>query len=146
MLTDDPKKRGILVVDDERGPRESLRAILRARQYANLLFAGNGVEALEQLANAGSTVYLILLDMRMPIMDGMTFLRHLVERADGCPVGIVAMTGFPTAAGRDEFFGTETNCVRPLDYLAKPCEITDIFDGVAKSLDTIHALRTVAPG
>jgi len=139
---EDPKLRGILVVDDDPGPRASLRFVLQSRQYSNLHFATDGVEALEKVETLGSSVYVILLDMRMPRMDGLTFLKRLGEQENGHPVGVIAMTGYPTPSGRQEVFNMETKRVRPFDYLAKPYEMNVVLDGVAKSLDDIHRIRS----
>lgn len=139
---DDPKSRGILVVDDDPGPRVTLKYVLQSKQYSNLHFATDGVDALEKLEVLGSSVHVILLDMRMPRMDGLTFLKRLGEQDDGHPVGVIVMTGYPTPSGRQEVFKMETKRVRPLDYLAKPFEMNVVLDGVAKSLDAIHQMRS----
>lgn len=67
----------ILVVDDEPLGRQTLEALLMTQGY-QLLFAGNGVEALAQAASIRPD--LILLDVMMPEMDGFTVCRRL--RAD----------------------------------------------------------------
>ena len=61
----------ILVVDDDRDIRESLRELLAEAGYA-VAVAENGRVALERL-RAGLRPGVILLDLMMPIMDGMTF-------------------------------------------------------------------------
>nr|WP_232014609.1 response regulator [Cereibacter sphaeroides] len=61
--------------------------------------AANGQEALDKLA-AQPNVDLILLDIEMPVMDGMEFLRHakLKTRAKICMLSSVAVSGSPHAA------------------------------------------------
>jgi len=142
-LIADPKQRGILIVEDELGPREAMRYMLKSRSYQNVHFAQNGREALEQLSALGSAVYLILLDMRMPVMDGMTFLRHLA--GDCCyPVGVIAATGFPSSDGKREFLEAAMPNILALDYISKPFDLTGILDSVANSLDRIHVQREAA--
>jgi len=139
-LIADPKQRGILIVEDEYGPREAMRYVLKSRSYANTHFAENGQEALAKLAALGSQIYLILLDIRMPVMDGMTFLKHLAQE-DRVPVGVIAATGFPTPDGEQEFRKTGSPNVIPLDYVSKPFELTAMLDSVSRSLDRIHTQR-----
>lgn len=64
----DPKK--ILVVEDDDSTREALSQILEMQGYLTLS-ASNGREALETLHHSPD---LILLDLRMPVMDGRKFL------------------------------------------------------------------------
>ena len=138
---DDPKQRGVLVVDDDPGPRAFMQLILKTRQYTNVHFAVDGMDALDKVETLGASVYVILLDMRMPRMDGMAFLKHLGEREEGPPVGVIVMTGFPTPEGREAVFEMETRRVRPFDYLSKPFEMSAVLDGVSKSMEAIHRLR-----
>ena len=139
-LITDPKQRGILIVEDDWGPREAMRYLLKSRSYANVHFAQNGQEALEKLNTLGSVVYLILLDIRMPVMDGMTFIRRF---AGACrhPVGVIAATGFPTPDGKREFLELDSQNVIPLDYVSKPFELSEMLDSVFRSLDRIHTQR-----
>ena len=142
-LIEDPKQRGILIVEDDWGPREAMRYLLKSRSYVNVHFARNGQEAIEKLGALGATVYLILLDIRMPVMDGMTFLRRIAGNC-GHPVGVIAATGFPTADGKREFLEIDSRNVIPLDYVSKPFELTDMLDSVLRSLDRIHSQREAA--
>ena len=73
-MTDRPVKT-VLIVEDEQILRDAYRKILSQEGFA-VLDAANGIEALECLRHA--TPDLILLDMLMPHMDGLTFL----EQAD----------------------------------------------------------------
>ncbi|MEO1923217.1 MAG: response regulator [Nautiliaceae bacterium] len=61
----------ILIVDDDSINRKLLKAILTKGGY-QVIEANNGAEALEKLT---PNVSLILLDLMMPVMDGLTFLR-----------------------------------------------------------------------
>ena len=76
-------------------------------------------------------------------MDGMTFLKHLVQD-NRVPVGVIAATGFPTPAGEQEFRKTGSPNVIPLDYVSKPFELTAMLDSVSRSLDRIHTQREAA--
>ena len=64
----------ILVVDDTAIIRDPLAAILKLAGHATLI-AGNGQEALGIIE--GNQVDLVLLDLAMPVMDGLNFLDRL---------------------------------------------------------------------
>jgi len=87
-----------LIVDDDPATKALISAILR-RANICVVPASNGAEALSLLADVRPEV--IVLDMRMPVMDGPTFLRELRARSDATPVVIVSSAN--AAAVRDEF-------------------------------------------
>ena len=142
-LIADPKRRGILIVEDDLGPRESLHYLLRSCSYVNVHCAQDGQDAITQLASLGPAVYLILLDLRMPVMNGITFLHHL---AGDCPhpVGVIAATALPTEDGKQQFMEACSTNLIPLDYIGKPFDLTDLLELVARSLDRIHTQRVAA--
>ena len=69
-----PSAPTILVVEDDLELRQVVCDILQQAGYVTVT-AGNGREALDQLISGGLTPALILLDLRMPIMDGWEFAR-----------------------------------------------------------------------
>jgi EAL domain-containing protein (putative c-di-GMP-specific phosphodiesterase class I) len=68
----------ILVLDDESFMLKLLSRILSNLGYTAVTLCDSGGAALERIAETGSN--LILLDLNMPEMDGIEFVRHLVER------------------------------------------------------------------
>jgi CheY-like chemotaxis protein len=87
----------VLVVDDDPAIREAVRDVLEAAGM-RVATARDGAEALERvLAEPPS---LVLLDMRMPVMDGWHFSRALRERGLALPV--VVMTAAADARRRAE--------------------------------------------
>jgi CheY-like chemotaxis protein len=78
----------ILVVDDDEDARQVLAGHLE-EEPCELRFAGNGQEALRTIDTY--TPDLVLLDLMMPVMDGMTFLNHIrtMPRFQFLPVVIV---------------------------------------------------------
>ena len=67
----------VLVVDDELGPRESLRMLLKPMYQIQT--AENGRTALDLLRRFQPDV--VIMDIKMPEMDGLELLRH-VKRTD----------------------------------------------------------------
>jgi len=70
-MTDQQAPETILIVDDERGPRESLRMILSPNY--RVVQAGSGAEALECIRR--ERVDLITIDLNMPGMHGQELMR-----------------------------------------------------------------------
>ncbi|HOV65046.1 MAG TPA: response regulator [Spirochaetia bacterium] len=79
----------VLVVDDSRAIRQSIRFILEQNGY-EILEGSDGVEGLEKLASA--RVDLIITDVNMPNMDGITFIKKVREKADLRFVPILVLT------------------------------------------------------
>jgi CheY-like chemotaxis protein len=70
----------ILVVEDEKESRDTLRELLELEGYA-VETAVNGREALDTLRAAGDKICIMLLDLFMPVMDGWQVIDQL--KADG---------------------------------------------------------------
>ena len=68
----------VLVVEDEKGIRESLKLFLKSHNY-EFVEAENGEEALKKLS---PEIHLAIVDIMMPVMDGMTFVSRLRESYD----------------------------------------------------------------
>jgi adenylate cyclase len=126
----------ILVVDDE----PDLEALILQKfrhQIQNgtvrFLFAREGVEALATLkANGG--IDLVLTDINMPKMDGLTLLQKLQESEERVSTIIVSaygdMVNIRTAMNRGAF-----------DFLTKPIDFTDLETTIAKTVRHVQALR-----
>src|SRR3989475_848080 len=100
----------ILVVDDEESIQMLLREALTTGGY-HVTCVGSGVKALE--AMRGHLFDAALVDIRMPEMDGLTFLRE-VKRQDES-IEVVIMTGYPTVSTAVEALKEGAS-----DYLPKP--------------------------
>jgi EAL domain-containing protein (putative c-di-GMP-specific phosphodiesterase class I)/FixJ family two-component response regulator len=70
----------ILVLDDESFMLKLLGRILLNLGFTSVIFCDSGRSALEQITDANVRPNLILLDLNMPEMDGIEFVRHLVDR------------------------------------------------------------------
>jgi len=106
----------VLVVDDEESARVALSKILTHDGY-DVSAAGNGVEALEFLRNRD--VDLIITDINMPEMNGLTFLREL-NRIH--PQSNVVML---TAYGEVESYLEAMN-LGAFEYINKPVNYEDL--------------------
>ncbi|MFE3763431.1 response regulator transcription factor [Streptomyces sp. NPDC059104] len=107
----------ILVVDDEPAVREALRRSLAFEGYGTRT-AVDGLDALDQAATYAPD--LIVLDIQMPRMDGLTAARRL--RASGSVTPILMLTARDTVG--DRVTGLDAGAD---DYLVKPFELDELF-------------------
>ena len=114
----------ILVVDDEAPVREVLTEYFSTEGYA-VEAAGSGVEALT--AVRGGRADLVLLDVRMPGLDGVQVLRRIRELDDRVPVIMVT-------ANEDVGLAKETLKLGAFDYVAKPFDFDYLDRAVAAGL------------
>jgi len=85
--TDDSSRPRVLVVDDEESIRDSLRMILEYENY-RVEEAENGSAALASIAESSPDA--VLLDVKMPEMDGLAVLKALNERGYEMPVLVIS--------------------------------------------------------
>jgi two-component system, NtrC family, response regulator PilR len=109
-------KARILIVDDEESPRESLRFILKDRY--DLTLAENGMVGLEALRKNGP-FDVVLLDMKMPQMDGLEVLSKILQFAPTMPVVMVTAITEAKPAVQAMKMGAS-------DYLNKPFDVDEI--------------------
>jgi len=110
----------ILVVDDEPDVAELFRLRFRreARQGTYVLhFAGSGEEALDQLAgDITPELIVILSDINMPGMDGLTLLQEVKRRRPGLPVMMVTAYGDDERRRRASEYGATDFITKPVDF------------------------------
>lgn len=127
----------ILVVDDEPDLQELIRQKFRNKIKANeyeFHFAGNGAEALEKISNDG-TIDLILTDINMPVMDGLTLLSKINDLNNKLLKSIIVsaygdMENIRTAMNRGAY-----------DFITKPIDLKDLEITIEKSLREIELYK-----
>ncbi|CAM5393356.1 response regulator transcription factor [Streptomyces tanashiensis] len=107
----------ILIVDDEPAVREALRRSLAFEGYATR-DAVDGLDALAAMESYAPD--LVVLDVQMPRMDGLTAARRI--RAAGSTVPILMLTARDTVG--DRVTGLDAGAD---DYLVKPFELDELF-------------------
>jgi len=97
-------KSTILVVEDEKESRDSLREILEFEGY-KVETAVNGLEALETLNASGDSICIVLLDLFMPVMDGWQVIDQLRAqgRLDATQIVIITSAPYRAPAGMPVF-------------------------------------------
>jgi DNA-binding response OmpR family regulator len=103
----------VLVVDDEPDARELLTEFLTAKGY-EVVAASNGEEALRKVKE--DRPHLILLDIRMPKMDGLETLRRVREIDH--EVGVIMVTSV-----HEEETGRQALELGAFDYITKPLDL-----------------------
>jgi phosphoserine phosphatase RsbU/P len=129
----------ILVVDDEPDLQELIKQKFRNKIKANeyeFHFAVNGVEALEKISSDG-TIDLILTDINMPVMDGLTLLSKINELNNKLLRSVIVsaygdMENIRTAMNRGAY-----------DFITKPIDLKDLEITIEKSLKEIKLYKEV---
>jgi DNA-binding NtrC family response regulator len=128
-----PKSEGVrvLVVDDDDTFRQVMSAELSRRRYT-VTSAATGQEALDQ-AKTGE-IDVVLLDMRLPHMDGIEVLKRFREQ--GVAAGVIVLTGHGT-------IDTAIQAVRlgAYDYLEKPCPIDKVEMTIHKTFEHLQLME-----
>ncbi|MBT1072694.1 response regulator [Pelotalea chapellei] len=116
------QKKHILIVDDEENARNGLAKLLSREGY-EISTAANGHEALNYLRSR--EVELIITDINMPEMNGITFLRELNRTH---PASNVIMV---TAYGEVESYIEAMN-LGAFEYVNKPVKVEELIKIIAK--------------
>jgi PAS domain S-box-containing protein len=124
----------VLVVDDEEGPREAIRMILKPRYQ--VFTAGSGDEVLAVLA--GLRPDIIFMDVKMPRMDGVQLLERVKAVDPGVEVVMITAYASLDTVQRAMRFGA-------LDYLVKPFAPRELQDAAERAL-VRRRQRTAGPG
>ena len=114
--------RTVLVVEDDDSLQEVLEMALESEGY-HVVASRDGLEALDQLDRRLPA--LILLDLKMPRMDGPAFADVLQARGLRPAVPLLVLTGDSRARAASARLGAE-------GYLPKPFDLLDLLDEVAR--------------
>ena len=129
----------ILVVDDEPDLQDLIRQKFRTKIKTNeyeFHFAENGSEALEKISSNGR-IDLVLTDINMPVMDGLTLLLKISELNNKLLRSVIVsaygdMENIRTAMNRGAF-----------DFITKPIDLNDLEITIEKSLKEIEEYKHV---
>jgi len=116
----------ILIVEDNEANRLLAGAVLEREGY-RVEMAGNAEEALQKLASGSPD--LILMDVQMPGMDGLTLTRRLKGEARTADIPVVALTALAMMGDRERTL--EAGCS---GYISKPINTRTFAAEVSKFL------------
>jgi len=129
------KQKTILIVEDEKSLREAIADILRLKNFLPLE-AKNGKEGVDMALEKHPD--LILLDLIMPEMDGMTALKKIREDAWGEKVPVVILTNL---SATNEQLVEDMITHKPMHYLIKSdWKLHNVVEKIEKILETQDVL------
>ncbi len=117
----------ILAVDDSTSVRKMVESALRYKGYA-VVAAADGVEALEALER--EQFNLVVMDINMPRMDGLSLLKTIRERPEWAGLPILMLTTEGQETDRDRALAMGAT-----DYMVKPFKPTQLLERVAALLE-----------
>jgi two-component system, NtrC family, response regulator AtoC len=121
-----PEKKQVLIVDDEPNLRKILAAQLSRDGY-DVMTAEDGEQGLQMLRD--HHIDLVVTDLKMPKVDGMTLLREALREDPELPVVMITAHGTVDTA-------VEALKTGAFDYLTKPFDKDEVRQIVAKALKT----------
>lgn len=130
MTTSETKQqKTVLIVEDEDTLNEAYQVILQSAGY-RVIPAYNGAEALALLAK--STVDVILLDLRMPVLDGIGFLQAYQLSSQQHPPKVVVFSNFDMQQEIDEAYALGADKYM-LKAWASPKELLQLIENLLSS-------------
>ncbi len=111
-------KRLVLIVDDEQINRDILEHIIQ--NDFDSIFAANGKEAVEQIKAHGNYLSLVLLDLRMPLMDGFEVMHWMKETEEFSDIPIIVLTS-------DESAEVDSLKAGASDFIVKPFSVPEVI-------------------
>ena len=122
------KKLKILAVDDDFINLKLISSMLRKNTHVEIIIeATNGLDAINLLKTQGD-IDLVLLDIKMPIMDGIEFLTNVQSMLEFKKIPIIVLT-------TDETRKNEAFEHGAFDFLVKPIREQDLSSKIAKVAD-----------
>ncbi len=116
--------KNILVVEDDAFNAQLLRSLLTKISDMNIITAHDGSGALKFFESGKDTIDMVLLDIRMPIMDGKDLLMHIRQNKtlDDMPVLIISV---------DQSNEIELREMGANDFILKPFNIDDLASKIS---------------
>ncbi len=114
----------VLLVDDEKPFVETMIKRLKKRDI-DMVPAFDGKQALEKLEQDGN-IEVVILDIKMPVMDGMATLKEIKSRHP--LVEVIMLTGHATVET-----GIDGMKIGAFDYLMKPCDMDQLIAKVEEA-------------
>ncbi|OGV71935.1 MAG: hypothetical protein A3K19_07500 [Lentisphaerae bacterium RIFOXYB12_FULL_65_16] len=127
----------ILVVDDKEENRALLSEMLRGVGFQTRESA-NGREALSDVEEWRPD--LVLMDVRMPVMDGYEAIRRIRAMTVGCKTPVIAVSASAFDEERQRVFDVGAD-----DFIGKPYREAELFEKIRKCLDVRYVYGDVPP-
>ncbi len=125
--------KNILIADDEKNMIWAIKRALKDENYS-IFSAENGEDAVKQVKT--KNLQLVLLDLRMPIMDGMEALKEIKKINKDLPVIMITAHGTMESA-------VEAMKIGALDYISKPFDIEELKVQIRKAINVGDMSRQI---
>ena len=112
----------LLVVDDDDDVRDVITLVLGLRGY-EVVGARDGLEALQRLRRAARLPFAIILDLRMPRLDGLGFLGEVKKSLPLSRVPVIAVSGDRANAESAKASGAAACLIKPVDLEVLAAEV-----------------------
>jgi CheY-like chemotaxis protein len=122
----------ILVVDDNLVNVEIVRRLLD-RAGIQVTTAVNGLEAVAAVTQAVEPFDVVLMDVQMPVMDGLEATRIIRQQKSAEELPVIAFTAMALPEDQDTCLKSGMN-----DHLAKPTDILDLYDKLIRWIRPRH--------
>lgn len=129
----------VLIVDDDRNITLAMKEILRRGGYDSVLSAVTSSKGLQILAERGEDISVLILDMRMPDMDGLAVVSHLLE-VHRFPLAVIMITAYGSKQ-KSAFLRFSSNTVFAARYIEKPFDHDLFISEVGNAMKKAQALR-----
>jgi DNA-binding NtrC family response regulator len=117
-------KKKILICDDEIGVRESLQLILSDKY--DIVLAEDGKSAIREI-ECNPDLKAILLDIKMPALNGLEVLKHIKQRNSNMPV--IVVTGYQSVEAAVESLNTGA-----ISYITKPFKSETVIETLEQAI------------
>ncbi|MCF1427786.1 MAG: response regulator [Shewanella sp.] len=123
--SEDPAGKGlVLLVEDNFINQQVASELLKSGGY-DVVLAGNGQESLDMVDSQPFDA--VLMDIQMPVMDGLTATAELRKRYTSEQLPIIAMTAHAMTGDREKSLAAGMNA-----HISKPIELTELFETLEK--------------
>jgi signal transduction histidine kinase/CheY-like chemotaxis protein len=119
----------VLLVEDNLVNQLVAKELLRMMQ-ANVIIAENGKEALAVLVSKDQGIEVVLMDIQMPVMDGLTAARQIRQQKEFDHLPIIAMTAHARQEDKERSFAAGMN-----KHMAKPINAELLLSGILEVLN-----------
>ncbi|PCJ61881.1 MAG: hypothetical protein COA79_06185 [Planctomycetota bacterium] len=122
--------RNILIIDDSKALRRVLAKYISTKFHCEILEADNGKIGIEIVEKKDGDIDLILCDLMMPVMDGLTCIKELKTHEKFKSIPIICLT-----AKSDK--NTVTSCVKlgATDFIVKPYDLASVSTKISKFIN-----------
>jgi two-component system sensor histidine kinase/response regulator len=112
----------ILLAEDNLNNQQIAQELLDA-EGAILVIVNNGQEAVDAVANINPAFDVVLMDLQMPVMDGMTATQHIRHKLNNSTLPIIAMTANAMASDREACLKAGMN-----NHVGKPFDLKHLIN------------------